>query len=122
MLLLPYEFTLFSPTFEKLNAAGELVGYAPNLATETTQLQEQQYAQSWHTIIGIILTTIIIAHIYIGSVGMQGAFSAMGSGKVDLNWAKEHHNMWVEKLEEKGQMVNADTGDEIYYTNAHPAE
>lgn len=122
MLLLPYEFTLFSPTFEKLNAAGELVGYAPGLATETTQLQEQQYAQSWHTIIGIILTTIIIAHIYIGSVGMQGAFSAMGSGKVDLNWAREHHDMWVEKLEDKGQMVNADTGDEIYYTNAHPAE
>ncbi len=122
MLLLPYEFTMFSPTFEKLNQAGELVGYAPNLATETTQLQEQQYAQSWHTIIGIILTTIIIAHIYIGSVGMQGAFSAMGSGKVDLNWAREHHDMWVDKLEEKGQMVNADTGDEIYYVDPRPAE
>lgn len=124
MLLLPYEFTMFAPTFETLNSAGELVGYAPNLATETTPLQEQQYAQSWHTIIGIVLTTIIIAHIYIGSVGMQGAFSAMGSGKVDLNWANEHHNLWIEKLEENGEMVNADTGDEIYYTqsHAHPAE
>lgn len=122
MLLLPYEFSMFGPTFEKMNAVGEMVGYAPNLATETTALQEQQYAQSWHTIIGIVLTTIIIAHIYIGSVGMQGAFSAMGSGRVDLNWAKEHHDLWVDKLEEKGQMVNADTGDEIYYTNATPAE
>jgi len=122
MLLLPYEFTMFAPTFEKLNMVGEWVGYAPNLATETTPLQEQQYAQSWHTIIGIILTTIIFAHIYIGSVGMQGAFSAMGSGRVDLNWAREHHDLWVEQLEDKGQMVNADTGDEIYYTNPTPAE
>jgi formate dehydrogenase subunit gamma len=39
----------------------------------------------------------MIAHIYIGSIGMQGAFEAMGSGEVDLNWAKEHHALWVEK-------------------------
>lgn len=122
MLLLPYEFTMFAPTFEKLNAVGEMVGYAPGLATETTQLQEQQYAQSWHTIIGIILTTIIIAHIYIGSIGMQGAFSAMGSGKVDLNWAREHHDMWVDKLESEGKMVDADTGEDIYYAHRSPAE
>ena len=32
----------------------------------------------------------ILGHIYIGSVGMEGAFDAMGSGRVDYNWAKEH--------------------------------
>ena len=41
---------------------------------------------------------MIIAHIYIGSVGMEGAFDAMGSGEVDLNWAKEHHSLWVEEV------------------------
>ena len=43
--------------------------------------------------------TMIIAHIYIGSVGMEGALDAMNSGKVDRNWAKEHHNLWVEEVD-----------------------
>ena len=111
MLLLPYEFTMFSPTFDKINAITAAVGSPQNLAIETTPLQEQQYAQTWHVIVSIVLTAIIIAHIYIGSVGMQGAFSAMGSGKVDLNWAKEHHNLWVRQLEENGQLADADSRD-----------
>jgi formate dehydrogenase subunit gamma len=44
----------------------------------------------------------MIAHIYIGSVGMEGAFDAMGSGQVDLNWAKEHHSIWAAEHGGKG--------------------
>jgi formate dehydrogenase subunit gamma len=33
---------------------------------------------------------------------MEGAFDAMGSGEVDLNWAKEHHSLWVEDEMKKG--------------------
>jgi formate dehydrogenase subunit gamma len=50
---------------------------------------------------GLFLTAVIIAHIYIGSLGMEGAFDAMGSGEVDLNWAREHHSLWVEELEQE---------------------
>jgi len=39
----------------------------------------------------------MIGHIYIGTVGMEGAFEAMGSGTVDLNWTKEHHSIWLEE-------------------------
>ena len=46
---------------------------------------------------------MIIAHIYIGSVGMEGAIDAMNSGKVDRNWAKEHHNLWVKEEDEKNK-------------------
>jgi formate dehydrogenase subunit gamma len=41
---------------------------------------------------------MIIGHIYIGSVGMEGAFDAMGSGQVDEQWAKEHHGLWYEEV------------------------
>jgi formate dehydrogenase subunit gamma len=34
---------------------------------------------------------------------MEGAFDAMGSGEVDLNWAKEHHSLWVKEAQAKGQ-------------------
>ena len=36
-------------------------------------------------------------HIYIGTIGMEGAFEAMGEGTVDVNWAKEHHALWLEQ-------------------------
>ncbi len=60
-------------------------------------MEEQQLSQVWHAAVSMLAIVVIIAHIYIGSIGMEGAFAAMGSGKVDLNWAKEHHNLWVEE-------------------------
>ena len=39
----------------------------------------------------------MLAHIYIGTIGMEGAFEAMGTGEVDVNWAKEHHSLWLEE-------------------------
>jgi formate dehydrogenase subunit gamma len=56
---------------------------------------------------GLFLITVIIAHIYIGSVGMEGAFDAMGSGQVDVNWAKEHHSIWAD--EELARLGTAQT-------------
>ncbi len=58
-----------------------------------------QLYQVIHGIVAAVLTAIILAHIYIGSVGMEGAFDAMGKGEVDLNWAKEHHSLWVEEVQ-----------------------
>jgi formate dehydrogenase subunit gamma len=52
----------------------------------------------WHGVAGLVLTAIIVGHIYIGSIGMEGAFDAMGTGQVDENWAREHHNLWVAEL------------------------
>ncbi len=57
-----------------------------------------QLATIVHGLVGLILVAIIIAHIYIGTLGMEGAFDAMGKGQVDLNWAKEHHSIWVDKV------------------------
>jgi formate dehydrogenase subunit gamma len=56
-----------------------------------------QWAQILHGVIGVLFVAAILAHIYIGTLGMEGAFEAMGSGEVDLNWAKEHHRLWVEE-------------------------
>jgi formate dehydrogenase subunit gamma len=57
-----------------------------------------QFFQTVHALVAAGLSAIIIAHIYIGSVGMEGAFDAMGTGEVDENWAKEHHSLWVEEV------------------------
>jgi formate dehydrogenase subunit gamma len=51
-----------------------------------------------HAIVAVVLIAIIIAHIYIGTLGMEGAFDAMSTGKVDENWAREHHSLWYAQL------------------------
>lgn len=56
-----------------------------------------QWAQYIHATIGVLMVAVIIAHIYIGTLGMEGAYEAMGSGTVDLSWAREHHSVWAEK-------------------------
>ena len=58
-----------------------------------------------HAVIAMLFIAAMLAHIYIGSVGMEGAFDAMGSGEVDLNWAKEHHALWVEEQQAKAGAV-----------------
>jgi len=98
-LLFPFEVQLFAPTFEKINALGVPGWFGqPALATILTPHEEMQYAQLWHAIVGMVLTAIILAHIYIGSVGMEGAYDAMGSGEVEEQWAREHHSLWVDEL------------------------
>jgi formate dehydrogenase subunit gamma len=104
-LLFPFQTALFAKTFAWVN----LLGF--HLPTTLTPVQEMQYATSWHSIVALALTVVVIAHIYIGTLGMQGAFSAMGSGQVDVNWAKEHHSLWAEQeLERMEEAAAAETG------------
>ena len=51
----------------------------------------------FHGIVAMLFVALIIAHVYLGTLGMEGAFEAMGSGEVDANWAKEHHSLWYEE-------------------------
>jgi len=69
-----------------------------------TDVNGMQWAQYAHAVIGVLMIAVLIAHIYIGTLGMEGAYEAMGSGTVDLNWAKEHHSAWVEKQEARGEI------------------
>lgn len=71
-----------------------LVMLFPFLVENINTIQTTQYV---HAIAGVILTAIIIGHIYIGTIGMRGASDAMLSGEVDLAWAKEHHRVWVDE-------------------------
>jgi formate dehydrogenase subunit gamma len=60
-----------------------------------TDIADMQLAQVAHAVVAILFVALILAHIYIGTLGMEGAFEAMGTGEVDLNWAKEHHDLWL---------------------------
>jgi formate dehydrogenase subunit gamma len=73
-----------------------------------TNIADMQLAQVSHAVIAILFIALILAHIYIGTLGMEGAFEAMGTGEVDLNWAREHHDRWLaEQLEREGGRPSA---------------
>lgn len=98
-LLFPFELPMFAATFGHLNDWGlpQLVGLGP-LPTDLSPQEEMQYSQIWHGIVAFGMTAVIFAHIYLGSVGMEGAYDAMGKGEVEEQWALEHHSIWAEKV------------------------
>lgn len=78
-------------------------GYALMFPFYGTGIEGMQIAQIVHSIVAVLFVAAMMAHIYIGTIGMEGAFEAMGSGEVDVNWAREHHSLWLEeKLAQSG--------------------
>ncbi len=89
-----------------LVAASGFMLLFPFYVTDVTGMQVAQMA---HGLVALAMIAAMLGHIYIGSVGMEGALDAMNSGDVDLNWARAHHSLWV--ADELGRKPSA-----------HPAE
>jgi formate dehydrogenase subunit gamma len=47
-----------------------------------------------HAVAAGLVMAMSLGHMYLGSIGMEGAYEAMRSGYVDETWAKEHHEYW----------------------------
>jgi formate dehydrogenase subunit gamma len=63
----------------------------PGLIYERSTMQ---VANMVHGVATVLMMAMFMGHIYIGTVGMEGAYSAMRTGYVDETWAKEHHELW----------------------------
>jgi formate dehydrogenase subunit gamma len=90
--------------------AGILVavsGYLLLFPFYVTDIAGMQIAQVVHSVIAVLFVALILGHIYIGTLGMEGAFEAMWTGEVDYNWAKEHHDLWLEDLLAKDRPASA---------------
>ena len=98
-------------------AAVIISGYFLIFPFSLTNIAGMQIAQVVHAVVAVLFIAVIIAHIYIGTVGMEGAFEAMGEGTVDVNWAKEHHSLWFRE-----QMARLSRNDTRGQPTATPAE
>ena len=52
-----------------------------------------------HSVSALLLMAGAMAHIYIGTIGTEGALEGMITGKVDKTWAEQHHDLWLEELD-----------------------
>ena len=77
--------------------ASAVTGYLLLFPFYGTGIEGMQIAQVVHAVVSVLFIAAMLGHIYIGTIGMEGAFEAMGEGTVDINWAKQHHRLWLEE-------------------------
>jgi len=63
---------------------------------------DMQLAQLVHAGGSVVLIAVALGHIYIGTLGTEGSLEGMVTGRVDTEWAKQHHDLWYEELLAKG--------------------
>jgi formate dehydrogenase subunit gamma len=56
---------------------------------------DMQIAHIVHAVASVLMICMFLGHIYLGTIGMKGAYQAMRTGYVDETWAKEHHELWA---------------------------
>lgn len=98
-------------------SAVAITGYLLMFPFYGTGVENMQLAQVVHSIVAVLFVAAMLGHIYIGTIGMEGAFEAMSEGTVDVNWAKEHHSLWL-----KDEMARTGPNETRPQPTAHPAE
>ena len=59
---------------------------------------DMQLAHIIHSVAALLIIAMFLAHIYMGTIGMRGAYRAMKTGYVDEGWAREHHRLWYDDI------------------------
>ena len=72
----------------------------PNVVELRSLLQD---ANVVHLVVAMLAVAASLFHIYLGTLGVKGAYEAMRHGFVDESWAREHHELWYEEVKAKGQ-------------------
>jgi len=67
-----------------------------------TTVANMELAEILHSIVAVLYVSAMFVHIYMGTIGVEGAFEAMAEGTVDVNWAKERHSLWYEEEMQSG--------------------
>lgn len=59
---------------------------------------DMQVGHMIHAVAAMLMMALFIGHIYMGTIGMRGAYKAMRTGYVDETWAREHHELWYDDI------------------------
>jgi formate dehydrogenase subunit gamma len=57
-----------------------------------------QFAHMIHNVSAVLMMCLFLGHIYLGTIGLRGSYTAMRRGWVGEDWAKEHHAYWYEDI------------------------
>jgi formate dehydrogenase subunit gamma len=99
-----------------VSASGFVLGF-PNFNQARSTMQ---IANIIHLIIASLFMLAALGHIYMGTLGMAGAYNAMSKGYVDETWAKEHHLYWYNDIK-AGKIPTAPDDAPVPSVGARPA-
>ncbi len=102
------------PSSEKVNAGqkswywvamlGGVVLIVTGLILNFPNFQQGRELMQWshlfHTITAVGVTAFFFVHLYLATIGVEGAFESMVDGHVDENWAKQHHDLWYREAKD----------------------
>jgi len=67
-----------------------------------TTVGNMELAEIAHSVVAVLFIAMMFVHMYMGTIGVEGAFEAMAEGSVDVNWAKERHSIWLDEEMQAG--------------------
>jgi len=67
----------------------------PNVNYERSTMQ---VAHMVHATSTVLMMSLFLLHIYLGTIGFRGSYKAMRHGYVGDAWAQEHHAYWYEQI------------------------
>jgi formate dehydrogenase subunit gamma len=79
-----------------------VTGYVLLFPFYGTTVSGMELAQVVHSTVALLYVAAMFVHVYMGTIGVEGAFEAMADGTVDVNWAKERHRLWYEEEMQPG--------------------
>jgi len=82
---------------------------------------EMQQAHVIHAIVAMLWTAVALGHIYIGTAGTEGAFEGMSTGYVSEEWARQHHDLWYERMASRGKVLPPSDGVPGTHPRVEPA-
>lgn len=106
--------------FSVVQCASGLVLDFPDLGQGRSIMQD---ANIIHFVVALLAIAASLFHIYLGTIGVQGAYAAMRDGTVDESWARAHHELWFEDVragKSRQRYVVAGTPPAVLAASAHP--
>ncbi|WP_025770886.1 formate dehydrogenase subunit gamma [Thioalkalivibrio sp. HK1] len=91
----------FIATFGAACVVSGIILCFPTLWEQTRDTM--QLAHIVHGACSLMWIAFWLGHAYIGTIGSEGSLEAMTTGYVDVNWAKQHHDLWYEEIADNAE-------------------
>ena len=87
-----------------------LIGWAAQFGLVDGTRAAMQFYHQVHAIAAVIWIMIFFGHAYIGTLGTEGALEGMTKGRVSVEWAKQHHDLWYDEVKDQAEEVQQSGG------------
>ncbi len=80
-----------------------LIGWVEQYFGVVQTREVSQTMHTWHAVASLVWIAIFFGHAYIGTIGSEGSINAMTKGRVSVEWAKQHHDLWYEQVKDQAE-------------------